>query len=232
MKRFFVAVASFALVSSLTSDPAAAQLPGNPVYAALPSVGITLSGDYGMGLVTDESARTDFFGGRLQLGLPAFSLWVSGGAYDSWTGPGMEITMGGGVALNVLKARSLPVSLSLQAGGGTLPCGSGCTTINAFAGPALKLNVAGAVDIFHPWIMPRVHVTRFNVSGGYRDQVGFGGSGGFAVNLPFGLGIHGAIDFSIFEETTSDAIFAERRSPLVVGGGLHYLISIPGLGGL
>ena len=60
-----------ALASGLLANPAIAQLAGTPVYAVTPMVGITLSADYGRGLVTDESAKTDFFGGRLILGFPA-----------------------------------------------------------------------------------------------------------------------------------------------------------------
>jgi hypothetical protein len=231
MKLLCGVTISFVLGTVLIAPSATAQLAGNPVYAALPSVGITLSGDYGRGLVTDESSKTDYFGGRLDLGLSALSIWVGGGAYDSKVaGADMEIAFGGGVAAFLLGARSSPVILSVQAGGGTVPCGTDCTTINAFAGPVLKANTGSAVDIVHPWIMPRVHVTRFSMSDASVNQVGFGGSAGFSIDLPFGLGLHGAIDFTVFEETSSGAIVAEERSPLIVGGGLHYSVSIPGLG--
>lgn len=221
----------FAAAISLT--PTAAQLAGNPVYAVPPSTGITLSADYGRGLEADESAETDFFGGRLIVGLPVLSLWVGGGAYDSKVpGSDMEITMGGGAAVNFLKSPALPVSLSLQMGGGTVPCGTGCTSISAYAGPAIKFNIVGAVDIFQPWLMPRAHATRFSMSGANVNQIGFGGSGGFNINLPFGLGIHAVVDYSMFEETASGAIVAEKRYPLVVGGGLHYYLRVPGFGAL
>ncbi len=44
------------------------------------------------------------------------------------------------------------------------------------------------------------------------------------------VGFHGAIDFSMLEETSSGAIVAEKRSPLMIGLGLHYSLSIPGFG--
>jgi hypothetical protein len=231
MKRFVGGITTLALASGFATNPAVAQLAGNPVYAITPSVGITLSPDYGRGLVTDESAKTDFFGGRLVVGLPAVSFWVGGGAYDNrTTGADMEITLGGGAAVNFLKTPSLPVALSLQMGGGTVPCGTDCSTINAYAGPALKINVVGAVNSVHPWVMPRVQFTHFSMSGASVNQVGFGGSGGINLTLPFGLGIHGAVDLAIFEEAISGAMIAEKRSPLVVGGGLHYSVSVPGFG--
>ena len=65
MKRYVGRIAAFALASSCVVNPAMAQLTGNPTYAVTPSAGVTLSADYGRGLVTDQSARTDFFGGRL-----------------------------------------------------------------------------------------------------------------------------------------------------------------------
>lgn len=217
--------------AAILSTQTAAQLAGNPVYAVTPSTGITLSADYGRGLKGDESPRTDFFGGRLVVGLPAVSFWVGGGAYDSRVPRSdLEITMGGGAAVNFLKSPVLPVSLSLQVGGGTVPCGAGCTSISAYAGPAIKFNIVGAVDIFQPWLMPRVHATRFSMSGANVNQIGFGGSGGFNINLPFGLGLHAVFDYSTFEETTSGAIVAQKRYPLVVGGGLHYYLKVPGFG--
>ena len=231
MKRFPGGIAILAVMSILAGETASAQLAGNPVYAVTPRVGITLSGDYGRGLKVGDSKWTDYFGGRLTVGLPAVSFWVGGGQYDSRVrGADKEIAMGGGAAVNFLKAPTLPVALSLQVGGAMVPCGDDCTAINAVAGPVLKINVVGAVDIVHPWIMPRAHVTRFMIGGGYLDQIGFGGSAGFTVTLPFGLGFHGALDFSMFEETSSGAILAENRSPLVAGGGLHYAVKIPGFG--
>jgi len=231
MKRSICAIACVVFAVGTLADSAAAQLPGNPVYALTPRVGVTLSGDYGRGLKVGDSQFTHYFGGRLTVGLPDASFWVGGGQYDSRErGADKEIAAGGGVAVNFLKAPTLPVALSLQVGGGMVPCGDDCTAINATAGPVLKINVVGAVDIVHPWIMPRAHVTRYQISGGYLDQVGFGGSAGLSVTLPFGLGFHGALDFSVFEERSSGAIFAVERSPLVAGGGIHYAVRVPSLG--
>jgi hypothetical protein len=221
-----------AVMFFLVNETASAQLAGNPVYAVTPSVGVTLSVDYGRGLVVGESAKTDFFGGRLFMGFPGVSFWVGGGEYDSRTGAEKEKMLGGGVAFDFLRAPSSPVVLSLQVGAGTGDCGTDCTMTNAVAGPALKINVVGAVNTIQPWLMPRVQATRFSMSGAVVNQFGFGGSAGINLTLPFGLGIHSALDYSTFRETTTGAMTAVRREPLIVGGGLHYFLSIPGFGTL
>jgi len=232
MKRFIGAIPMLAVIFFLVSETASAQLAGNPVYAIIPSVGVTLSSDYGRGLAVGESAETEYYGGRLIMGFPGVSFWVGGGAYDSRTAAEMEKMLGGGVAIDFLQAPSLPVALSLQVGGGTGACGTDCTVTNAVAGPVLKINVVGAVNTVQPWLMPRVQATRFSMGGAVATQFGFGGSGGINLNLPFGLGLHAVLDYATFSETTSGAMIAAKRAPLIVGGGLHYFVSIPGFGTL
>lgn len=232
MKRIIGHTFLLAMMLFLVSEATSAQLAGNPVYAVTPSVGMTLSGDYGRGLAVGESIETEYYGGRLTFGFPGVSLWVGGGAYDSRTGADLEKMIGVGVAIDFLRAPSVPVALSLQMGGGTGACGTDCIVTNVVAGPVLKINVVGAVNAVQPWIMPRVHATRFSMSGVAVTQFGFGGSGGINLNLPFGLGIHAAVDYATFSETTSGAMVAEKRAPLTVGAGLHYFLSIPGFGTL
>ena len=172
MKRFLGTIHMLAVISFLTSETASAQLAGNPVYAVTPSVGVTLSGDYGRGLVIGESVKTDYLGGRIIFGFPGVGFWVGGGAYDSRTGAETEKMLGGGVAIDFLQAPSLPVALSLQVGGGTGACGANCIVTNVVAGPALKINVVGAVKTVQPWFMPRVQATRFSMNGAVVTQFG------------------------------------------------------------
>jgi hypothetical protein len=60
MKRFLGPIPMLAVMFFLVNETASAQLAGNPVYAVTPSVGVTLSVDYGRGLVVGESAKTVF----------------------------------------------------------------------------------------------------------------------------------------------------------------------------
>ena len=211
MKRFFGVIAVLALAMGLTAEATSAQLAGNPVYAINPGVGVTLNGDFGKGL-NDASGKGNFMGARVVLGVPMVSFWVGLGQYDSYDpDPALqaaaifdkEITLGGGAAINLIKAPLLPVALTLQVGGATVGCGADCSNLNVVAGPALKINIPTPGVGIEPWIMPRVHMTRISSGGESTTQTGFGASGGLNINLPMGLGIHAVVDFANFPEKTT-----------------------------
>jgi hypothetical protein len=222
MKRFIGGIAVVALATGLVADAASAQLTGNPVYAINPGVGVTLNGDFGRGL-NNESGKTNYFGGRVVLGVPMLSFWVGGGLWDSRiVGADKEVTLGGGAAINLIKAPVLPVALSLQMGAGTMSCGTDCSTLDVVVGPALRINVPTPGVGIEPWIMPRVHVMRASVMGYSATETGFGASGGININSPMGLGFHAVLDML--------AIGDPSVTPLKGGVGLHYTIAVPSLG--
>jgi hypothetical protein len=221
MKRYIGVIAVVALALGLVVEAASAQLAGNPVYAINPGVGITLAGDFGRGL-NDESGKTNFYGGRVVLGVPMLSFWVGGGVWDPRTGGDKQTALGGGAAINLIKAPILPVALTLQVGAATVSCGDDCTDISAVAGPALKVNVPNPAIGIEPWIMPRVQVFRESDGGISDTEAGFGVSGGLNINMPMGLGLHVVADWS--------SIGDPAVKPLVGGIGLHYKIAVPSLG--
>ena len=229
MKRFIGGIAVVALAMGLVAETASAQLHGNPVYAISPGVGITLNGDFGRGM-NDDSEKGNFMGGRVVLGVPMVSFWVGGGLYDARTGADKEVTIGGGAAINLIKAPVLPVALTIQVGGATVGCGDDCSILNLFAGPALKINVPTPGIGIEPWIMPRVHMSRTSFLGESITQKGIGASGGININLPMGLGFHAVVDFANFGETTSEIMTALSSTPMTAGVGLHYKIAVPSLG--
>lgn len=226
MKRFFGVIAVLALAMGLVAEATSAQLHGNPVYAINPGVGITLAGDFGKGL-NDDSEKGRFIGGRIVLGVPMVSFWVGAGQYDPTGGLEKETTIGGGAAINLIKAPILPVALTLQVGGATVSCGDDCSGLNVFAGPALKVNIPTPGIGIEPWIMPRVNMSR---AGESITRKGIGASGGVNINLPMGLGVHAVVDFAKFGETTSGLMTALESSPMTAGIGLHYKIAVPSLG--
>ncbi len=222
MRRLFGVIAIVALAMGLVAELASAQLTGNPVYAINPQVGVTLNGDFGRG-INDESGKTNYLGGRIVLGVPMLSFWVGGGLWDSRiAGAETEVTLGGGAALNLIKAPLLPVALSLQVGAGTMSCGTDCSTLTVVAGPALRINVPTPGVGIEPWVMPRVHVSRATVMGNSGTETGFGASGGININLPMGLGFHAVVDML--------AIGDPSMTPVTAGAGLHYTIAVPSLG--
>lgn len=233
MKRFVGSIAVIALAMGLVVESASAQLAGNPVYAINPGVGITLAGDFGRG-INDESGKANFFGGRVILGVPMLSFWVGAGQVD-FRNPDpnvddKEITLGGGAAINLIKAPLLPVALTLQAGGSTMSCGDDCTDLHLVAGPALRVNVPTPGVGIEPWVMPRVHMSRQSVGGETVTQTGFGASGGINVNLPMGLGFHAVVDYAKIPEGTSGLWTIDEAKPMLVGIGIHYKIAVPSLG--
>ena len=221
MKRFIGGIAVVALALGLAAESASAQLAGNPVYAINPGVGVTLNGDFGRG-INDESGKTQFYGGRVVLGVPMLSFWVGGGLWDPRTGADKEVTLGGGAAINLIKAPVLPVALTLQAGAATVSCGDDCTTISGVVGPALKVNVPNPAIGIEPWIMPRFQFCRDSDAGTSDTDTGVGVSGGVNINMPMGLGLHVVADWS----SSGDPAV----KPLVGGIGLHYKIAVPSLG--
>ncbi len=229
MKRIIGVIAVVALSMGLVAESASAQLAGNPVYAINPGVGITLAGDFGRGL-NDESGKTNFYGGRVILGVPAVSFWVGGGVWDPRGGADKETTLGGGAAINLIKAPLLPVALTLQVGGSTLSCGDDCSDLHLLAGPALRINVPTPGVGIEPWIMPRVHMSRLSWGGESATQTGFGASAGININLPVGLGFHAAVDFASLPESTSGLLTLDDVSPMYGGIGIHYKIAVPSLG--
>jgi len=230
MKRFVGSIAVIALAMGLVAESATAQLAGNPVYAINPGVGVTLNADFGRGL-NDESGKTNYFGGRVVLGVPMVSFWVGGGVWDPRTPlADKETALGGGAAINLIKAPLLPVALTLQVGGSTLSCGEECSDLHLVAGPALRINVPTPGVGIEPWIMPRVHMTRFSLMGESATQTGFGASGGININLPMGLGFHAAVDFASLPDVTEGAIAMPEMTPVIGGVGIHYKIAVPSLG--
>ncbi len=218
MKRFMGGIAAVALALGFTASTAAAQLPGNPTYAIMAGPGVTLAGEYGRGL-NDESFKTDYFGGRIAIGLPMVSFWGGAGAVKNGES---EVTFGGGVAINVIKGPLVPVAVSLQAGVGYLS-EDGENLLIVPIGAVLAINVPNSPVDVRPWVMPRVEIQRTS-NGVSQTEVGFGVSGGLNVTLPGGLGFHAALDWMTIDYGSGSV------KPLLAGGGIHYRISVPSLG--
>lgn len=216
MKRILGGIALAGLAVAVTANTAVAQLPGNATWGLPGGVGVTINGDFGRGL-NDESGKTNWFGGRVVVGLPMVSIWGGAGVLRNGDS---EITFGGGVAVNVIKAPMLPVAVALQGGVGYIDV-AGNKTLNIPIGPVVSINVPSpAVDV-KPWIMPRVHIQR--VSNGTSDtEFGFGASAGLNVTLPMGVGGHVALDWMTIGDPSV--------KPFLVGIGAHYTISVPSLG--
>ena len=235
MKGYLGRTVAVALAFAVTASPVVAQLIGNPVYAPAGAGGLTLAADFGRG-VNDASGKTNFFGGRAELGLPIIRIGAGVGIYDrNITGVDKEVTLAGNAALQVFGGPLVPVSVSLQVGVGYLKtsaagvAGGDQTTLSVPVGLALAVNVPTPGLSIDPWVMPRLQITR--TSNGTSDtDVNFAASAGINFSLPIGLGAHAALDYVVVSAPAGSLLSSSDFSPVRFGIGVHYTISIPSLG--
>ena len=234
MKGYLGRTAAVALAFAVTASPAVAQLIGNPVYAPAGAGGLTLAADFGRG-VNDASGKTNFLGGRAELGLPIIRIGAGVGIYDpNLTGVDKEVTLAGNAALQVFGGPLVPVSISLQVGIGYLKrSGTGVagdeTTLSVPVGLVLAVNVPTPGLSIDPWVAPRLQITR--TSNGTSDtDVNFAASAGVNFSLPIGLAAHVALDYVVVSAPAGSPLSSSDFSPVLFGIGVHYTISIPSLG--
>ena len=235
MKRYLGRTAAMALAFAVTASSSVAQLVGNPVYAPVGAGGLTLAADLGRGM-NDASGETTFFGGRAEVGLPLIRIGAGVGIYDpNVAGADKEVTWAGNAALQVFGGPLVPVSISLQAGvgylktSGTGGVGSDETTLNVPVGLALAVNIPTPGFSIDLWVAPRLQITR--TSNGTSDtDVNFAASAGVNLGLPIGLGVHVALDYLVVSAPPASPLSSSDFSPVRFGVGVHYTISIPGLG--
>ncbi len=222
MTAKFARLSAVVSVLGLLASPALAQTFGNPVYFFQnQGTGLTIAGDYGRGL-NDASGKANYFGGRASLGLPMFAVTVGVGSAKPSGGTSVT-SFGGDVAVTVLKAPALPVTVSLQGGAAYYKVGTG-KFIHAPLGAAIAFKPKTPGATVEPWVAPRVDINRASVTVGTisasSTETKLGASGGVNVGLPSGLGFHVALDY----------VNISGGSPFMVGAGVHYAIKIPSLG--
>jgi hypothetical protein len=172
--------------------------------------------------------KTNFIGARAELGLPLIRVAAGAGIFDpNVAGADKEVAFSGMAALQVFGGPLIPISIRTFAGAGYLKAGS-ATTINVPVGVALAVNVPTPGFSIDPWVAPRLHLTR--TSNGTSDtNVNLAASAGVNLALPIGLGVHLAADY-VVRSTDITGLTSSDVSPLLIGVGVHYTISIPGLG--
>ncbi len=219
MKRLLTGITVAGFVLAALPNDAHAQLHGMVVPNGSMGPGVMLAGDYSRGL-NDESGETNYFGARVGVGLPALSFWGGVGTVKNGDS---EVTLGGGAAIKVVKGPLVPVEVSLQGGVGHLSAG-GSTFVNIPLGVAIAIDVPSPAISVNPWVMPRIQVQRTSSDGTSQTDFGFGASGGISIGAPNGVGAHATLDWLSID------VGAGSITPLLFSIGLHYTISVPGLG--
>ena len=243
MKGFVVGFAATAVLSSVSASTALAQCDKMPVYyspAGRP--GVTLSGDFGIGVSEDAEffagEKPMAYGGSLVLGLPVAQI----GACANVVNPNdpstpnildSELAFGGKVAIALFNVPLTPVAVNLQGGVGYVKFGEGTAQVKQLDFPigiGLALKPVTSGIMVEPWLAPRVHIQRLDAgSFGAQTEVGFGGSAGLALTLINGIGAHLAVDY-LSIDFGSDPAIDTRQSIVVFGAGLHLKFSVPSLG--
>jgi hypothetical protein len=195
----------------LTSLPASAQLWHFPDYAVPSAVGgpsTFLAGTYGRGLNT-ESGELDAFGGVV--GRTGETASFMGGLGVITGGGDSEVTLGGSVAVDVVRGES--VNLGLQGGIGWWSPGD-VTSLRFPIGLAVKGAVESPEARITPWAMPRLDIRYASFDGDSDTSTDFGASAGVSFTFPSGFGVHTALD----------VLLADGGEPWLFGIGGHYLL--------
>ena len=235
MKRFLGGLALVAALS-LGAGAAHAQIFNMPVFFSPAfGTGVGIYGDFGTGINDDakifgidEAPQT--IGGHAVLGLSKFTIMAGVGSVNSKvTGADKELSYGGNLGLTIYRTPASMVVVNIQAGAGYIKFGDGAAAVKQWnfpigVGLALDLPVVGW--FVEPWIAPRVHIFSTDEGTGSETDVGFGVSGGINANLLLGIGAWVALDWL----TITPGDLTESVKPLVLGLGLSWKFSVPGLG--
>jgi hypothetical protein len=248
MKGYVVRLGAAALAACALARPAVAQLTATPVYfSPKQPVGLTVALDFGSTLdlkqdgvkytVGGQAVKPNNLGARALLGLPFITLGVGVGSYNpDVTGADKAVQFMGSAALKLFSPPLVPVGLSLQAGAGYLqqgPTGSEVKTLSVPVGIGVAIKPPTPGLSVEVWGAPRLQFNAVSVTGGgSRAQGGIGASGGVNLGMPTGLGLHVAADYTKMSAKASagtGSLTLPQTQALVLGVGLHYTFTIPGL---
>jgi len=210
------------IAAALAAVPAAAQVPGLPVYNQGVPRGIGVYGD--VGFPNDRAGGGTAYGvtGRAGFGFVGVTAIVStynpDGPVDSHT------SVGATGNLRLFGGPLVPLTVTLQAGAGYSKIDE-AKDYRFPIGLGFALTIPNPVLAIRPWLAPRVDIARTEIPGDvltpdtYKTDTNFGLSGGVELNLLNGLGLHAAYD----------RVFADGGDPSVFAIGAHYNFRVPGL---
>jgi len=207
MRKRFDTIALAALAAALVATPATAQLTGQPVYAIPGGTGVSLNADVGVSI---DPSGFNSFAGRASLGLPMIGLTA---AFQPEVLDAVENSIMFGGAVTVLPLPTTSIRLQANVG-----YGLDSEILRVPIGAVLDVRPPTPAISVNPWVFPSFRITRVSFLGTTETSTGVGVAAGLNVGLPGGLGGHVALDYDADSEV------------LVAGFGVHYKISVPGLG--
>lgn len=228
--RLIARAAGIVAAAIVTALPAAAQVPGLPVYNQGVPRGIGVYGD--VGFPNDDAGGGTAYGvtGRAGFGVLGVTAIVS--SYNPDGPAGGKVSVGATGNLRVFGGPLVPLSVTLQGGVGYakpdasfLPGGASIKQWRFPIGLGFALTIPNPALAIKPWLAPRIDIVRTTfggvpqVAGGSDTQTNFALSGGIELNLLNGFGLHAAYD----------RIFNNGADPSTFGVGAHYAFRVPGL---
>ena len=242
MRHRVRALVILALVAA--AAPAGAQNPGLPVYNIGVPRGIGLYGD--VGFPNDAAGGGTVFGATGRAGFGPLGVTATLSSYDSDTPGAGDIAVGGTLNYKLLGGPLVPLSVTLQAGASYVKAASESDiialpadasgqalfvpkpllpgeTLHAYHFPigiGFALVIPNPVLSIHPWLAPRVDISRLSTESDAETSTNFGLSGGIELNLLNGFGVQAAYD-RVFSDASDD--------PTTFGIGVHYTFRVPGL---
>jgi hypothetical protein len=221
MRNWMMAVALLA-----AAGPVAAQVPGIPVYNGGIATGIDLVGD--AGFANSDAGKATSFAGTGRLGLGPLGITATIGSYNLSGAIPARATYGGSLNLRIFGGPFIPLSVTLQAGYGRA-ASYNAGVADAVTAPTIQhiplgvgfgFKIPSPVLSIHPWIAPRIDVSRSSLNGASNTATKFGISGGLDVNTIGGFGV----------QLAYDRVWAGNGlTPGIFGLGAHYAIRIPGI---
>lgn len=228
--RFIARAAGAVAAAIVVALPAAAQVPGLPVYTQGVPRGIGVYGDVAFP-DNDAGGGTAYsVTGRAGFGLVGVTAIVS--TYNPDGPAGGKVSVGATGNFRVFGGPLVPLSVTLQGGVGYakpddsfLPGGASVKQWRFPVGVGFALTIPNPALAIKPWLAPRLDIVRTTIGdiagvpGGSDTQTRFALSGGIELNLLNGFGLHAAYDRT----------FGEGTDPSLFGLGAHYNFRVPGL---
>lgn len=228
--RLIARAAGIVAAVVVAAFPAAAQVPGLPVYNQGVPRGIGLYGD--IGFPDDDAGGGTAYGvtGRAGFGLVGVTAIIS--SYNADGPAGGKVSVGATGNLRIFGGPLVPLSVTLQGGVGYakpddsfLPGGASIKQWRFPVGLGFALTIPNPALAIKPWLAPRLDIVRTSTSDipavpdASDTQTRFALSAGIELNLLNGFGLHAAYDRT----------FGEGTDPSLFGLGAHYTFRVPGL---
>ena len=204
------------VLAFVVATPVSGQMPSFPDQAVLPtnnSRSAYVAVEYGRGL-HDASTKTDMFAGTVGVSVERLSFQGSAGFIASDVD---ELALGATTSVELISAPGAPVRLTLQGGVGGMSTDipAGTLTFLRFPIGFVLTSLLGTPNVrVTPWVMPRLNIARASIASISTTTTDFGVSGGLAITLRSGLGLHAAVD-----------ALANDDSPFIVSLGTHYVFT-------